>query len=77
MKTPKTLSAAEVLAKNVRKAREELELSQEELAGAAALTAADVSRIENAQGGERGVGLARIERLAKALRRRPADLLTP
>lgn len=77
MKTPKPPAPAAVLAQNVRKRREALGLSQEELASASRLNAPSLSRIENAQGGERGVGLGRIERLAKALRCTPAELLTP
>jgi transcriptional regulator with XRE-family HTH domain len=77
MKTPKTPAPAVVLGHNVRKRREALGLAQEELARASRLTAAALSRIENAQGGSRGVGLARIERLARALRCQPGDLLTP
>lgn len=58
----------EILARKVRESREALQLSQEELARLAKLDPAAVSRIENAQAGSRGIGLARLERLAQALR---------
>jgi ribosome-binding protein aMBF1 (putative translation factor) len=65
-----------VLARNVREARESLGLSQEQLGRAAKVDAADVSDIENAKAGSRGIGLAKLERLATALRRTPSQLLS-
>lgn len=75
MTTKRREKTVEVLARNVRESREALKLSQEQLARAARVTAADVSRIENGQMGSRGIGLAKLERIAVALRRTPSDLL--
>lgn len=65
------------LGRNVRQRREALGLSQEELAAASRLDAASISRIENGHGGERGVGLGRLARLAVALKVAPEVLLSP
>jgi transcriptional regulator with XRE-family HTH domain len=65
----------EILARNVREAREALGLSQEQLARAAKVTAADISRIEHAQQGARGIGLVKLGRIAAALRRTSSELL--
>lgn len=75
MTTKRREKTVEILARNVRQLRESLGLSQEELARAARVNAADVSRIENAHEGERGIGLKKLERIAAALRRTPSDLL--
>ncbi len=59
---------------NVRTLREALGLSQEQLARKAKMQAPDVSRIESGQYGERGWGLMRVFRLARALKVEPARL---
>lgn len=65
----------DVLGTNVRKLREERGLSQVQLAKAARMQPSDVSRIENGLGGSRGIGLARIQRLARALKVSASQLL--
>lgn len=74
MTTKRRERTVEVLARNAREKREALHLSQEEVARAAKLDPAALSRIENAQMGSRGIGLVRLERLALALRCSIADL---
>ncbi len=61
-----------ILARNVRRLRKERNLSQEELANAARLHQAEISKIESAK---LSTGLDILQRLAKALGTRPADLL--
>ncbi len=61
-----------ILARNVRRLRKERDLSQEELANAARLHQAEISKIESAK---LSTGLDVLQRLAKALGTRPADLL--
>lgn len=50
-------------------------MSQEVLARAAKMDATRLSKLENGRAGDRGVGLATIARLAKALAVEPSDLL--
>jgi transcriptional regulator with XRE-family HTH domain len=74
-RTARSDETVEILARNVRDAREALGLSQEQLARAAKVTAADISRIEHAQQGARGIGLVKLGRIAAALRRTSSELL--
>jgi len=62
-----------VFAKNVRKRRTELGLSQEELAERAGVHRTYVGMLER---GEKNVTIYNIERIAIALKVRPSDLLT-
>jgi transcriptional regulator with XRE-family HTH domain len=68
----KTHATRRILARNVRRLRKERDLSQEELANAARLHQAEISKIESAK---LSTGLDVLQRLAKALGTRPADLL--
>lgn len=61
------------VADNVRRLRRGLEMSQEDLAAEAQLHRTYVGAIERA---ERNLSLDNIERLALALKVKPADLLT-
>ncbi|WP_066684836.1 helix-turn-helix domain-containing protein [Caulobacter sp. CCH9-E1] len=61
------------VADNVRRLRRGLEMSQEDLAAEARLHRTYVGAIERA---ERNLSLDNIERLALALKVKPADLLT-
>ena len=61
-----------VLARNVRRLRNQRQLNQEELADAAYLTQPQVSKIESAQ---LNIRLDILQRLASALGARLADLL--
>lgn len=60
--------------KAVRRIRENRKLSQEALADAAGLHRTHISLIER---GERSVRIETIERLARALRVQPADMMPP
>lgn len=66
---------AQVLGQNLRERRRALGLSQKDVAEEAGMDGADLSRLESGRGGERGVGLDRLSRLAKALSTEPAALL--
>lgn len=61
-----------LFARNVKKARERLEMSQEALAAAAGLHRTYVGSVER---GERNISIDNIERFAKALGVSPASLL--
>ncbi len=63
---------SEVVAKNLRTARLNLKLSQEALAARAGLSTSFVSMLER---GQRSPPLDTLEQLAKALRKKPAELL--
>jgi transcriptional regulator with XRE-family HTH domain len=60
------------LGRNLRRARERLGLTQEEVAGLSGVHATEVSRIE---GGKRDPKVSTLERLAKAVGVPPSDLL--
>jgi transcriptional regulator with XRE-family HTH domain len=62
----------EILAKNLRRIRNEAGLSQEELAYRAGLHRTYISSIER---GQRNVSLENIFAIAKALKVEPADLV--
>lgn len=62
-----------ILAVNVRRVRVELAMSQDELAERAGLHRTYVGGIER---GERNISLASLEKLAAALSRTPAELIT-
>lgn len=64
------------LGRNVRRLRDAAGLSQAQLAEAAGIDAASLSRLENAKRvGDEGIGTARIARLAAALKVDPSTLL--
>lgn len=67
-------SARRVFAKNLRKVREERQLSQEKLADLTGLHRTYVGSVER---GERNVSIDNMERLAKALGVPLARLVTP
>jgi len=69
-----TASARQRLAANIRSARKELGISQEELADLAGLHRTYVGSIER---GERNVSIDNIERLATTLQLDVVDLLRP
>jgi transcriptional regulator with XRE-family HTH domain len=60
------------LGKNLRRARDRLGLTQEEVAGRSGVHATEVSRIE---AGKRDPRVTTVERLAKAVGVSPSDLL--
>jgi len=62
----------ETLAKNIRLVRNKLGLSQEQLADEAGLHRTYIGSIERA---ERNVSVDNIEKIAKALKVKPTDLL--
>jgi transcriptional regulator with XRE-family HTH domain len=66
-------SLRRIVADNVRRKRLELRLSQEGLAAEAGLHRTYIGAIER---GERNLSLDNIERLARALKVSPAELLT-
>lgn len=72
MKAPPS-TLRRTVADNVRRLRRGLEMSQEDLAAEAQLHRTYVGAIERA---ERNLSLDNIERLALALKVKPADLLT-
>lgn len=73
MKTSRNQTPArEALARNLRRLRAQEGISQEHLADLAGLHRTYVSSVER---GERNVSIDNIERLAKALRVAPADLI--
>jgi transcriptional regulator with XRE-family HTH domain len=73
VKTPKEQTPArETLAKNLRRLRARLGISQEQLGALAGLHRTYISSVER---GERNVSIDNIERLAKALKVMPADLV--
>ncbi len=61
-----------VVGLNIRKIREEKELSQEKLASLAGLHRTYIGQIER---GEKNIGLKNLERIAKALKVSIKDLL--
>lgn len=67
-----SITLREVLAKNVRLIRNNLGLSQEELANEAGLHRTYIGSIERA---ERNVSIDNVERLARALKVKPYELL--
>jgi len=67
-----TISARATLATNLKRLRQELEISQEKLAGIAGIHRNYLGGIERC---ERNVGLDNLEKIAKALGVSPADLL--
>lgn len=68
----KTSSARQRFAQNLRRAREERNLSQEALADAAGLHRTYVGSVER---GERNISIDNIERLANAVGLSPAEML--
>ena len=68
----KTASARHRFALNLRRAREQRNLSQEALADAAGLHRTYVGSVER---GERNISIDNIERLANAVGLSPAELL--
>ena len=68
-------SLAKQLGENLRARRMKLGLSQKDVAEASALDGGALSRIENGLGGERGIGLTKLARIAKAVRCEVSDLL--
>jgi transcriptional regulator with XRE-family HTH domain len=60
------------LGRNLRHARAQAKLTQEEVAGRSGVHATEISRIE---GGKRDPKVSTLERLAKALGVSPSDLL--
>jgi transcriptional regulator with XRE-family HTH domain len=73
MTRPHPGQARQVFARNVRKARTELGISQEKLAELCGLHRTYVSSVERA---ERNVSIDNMERIARALNRPLADLVT-
>jgi transcriptional regulator with XRE-family HTH domain len=73
-KGPKTLSAREVFARNLRRARRLKDLSQEDVALEAGLNRAYVSSVER---GERNISIDSMEKLAQALRLELKVLVDP
>jgi transcriptional regulator with XRE-family HTH domain len=61
-----------ILARNMRRLRKARNMSQEDLANAAQLYQPEISKIESAK---LSTGLDVLQRIAKALGTRPADLL--
>ncbi len=74
-KKVRTKTPAELLGENVRRRREEMGLSQDELAARAKMDLANLSRVENGRSGSRGPTLTSITQLASALDLAPAELL--
>jgi transcriptional regulator with XRE-family HTH domain len=72
MKKLKSASARQRFAQNLRRAREQRDLSQEALADAAGLHRTYVGSVER---GERNISIDNIERLAIAVGHSPAELL--
>ena len=68
----KTTSARQRFAQNLRRVREERNLSQEALADAAGLHRTYVGSVER---GERNISIDNIERLANAVGLSPAEML--
>lgn len=64
--------ARQVLAANMRRMRAELGISQEKLAELAELHRTYISTVERSQ---RNIGIDGIERIARALKMKPSDLL--
>lgn len=67
-----TISAVGKLGGNVRAARHKLGLSQEQVAERSGVHATEVSRIES---GKRDPRVSTVERLAKAVKVKPGELL--
>lgn len=66
------LSARLMFAKNIRKAREELGMSQEDMAEACGLHRTYVGSVER---GERNISIDNMEAMAKAVKKPLRDLL--
>jgi transcriptional regulator with XRE-family HTH domain len=73
-KTPKP-TAAEKLGKKVRARRDELGLSQEQVAKRAHMTVSKLSELETGRFGKRGPTLSRLVQIATALKVSPSSLL--
>jgi len=73
MREVNSTALREVVAKNVRLIRNKLGLNQEQLAEEAGLHRTYIGSIERA---ERNVSIDNIEKLARALKVEPKDLLT-
>ena len=67
-----TISGVGNLGANLREARKNLEMSQEEVAERSGVHATEVSRIE---AGKRDPRVSTVERLARAVKMRPGQLL--
>lgn len=65
------LSARLVFAKNIRKAREELDMSQEDMAEACGLHRTYVGSVER---GERNISIDNMERMAMAVKKEITEL---
>ena len=66
------LSARVIFAKNIRLAREELRMSQEDMAEACGLHRTYVGSVER---GERNISIDNMEKMAKAVRKNLAEIL--
>jgi transcriptional regulator with XRE-family HTH domain len=69
---PRVTKARQILARNMRRRRAELDISQERLAELASLHRTYVSTVERCQ---RNIGIDGIERIAGALKMKVSELL--